>query len=206
MKKTLIVLALAMVSFANAQKGSILVMGSVGFDSSKQEFGTTEDKTNTFNFSPKVGYQFNDNWTVGIEGSVAGSKDDHTALNGAGILETSTDKTTTFRVGPFVRYSKPLNETFSAYVDMGVGFQSAKMTSETPAGPFGTLSVTQKGDGVYVGITPAIFINVKKNFGLNFSIGGLGYETFNLNNNGGDNSHFYLNFGQTVNIGISKNF
>lgn len=31
MKKTLIILALAMVSFANAQKGTILVQGSIGF-------------------------------------------------------------------------------------------------------------------------------------------------------------------------------
>lgn len=209
MKKTLIILALAMVSFANAQKGSILVMGSVGFDGTKQTTGFNEDKTSTFNFSPKVGYQFTDNWTFGIEASVEGSKEDQSNFNPNTLLTTTTtDKITSIKVGPFVRYTKPLSELFSAYVDMGIGFQSGKMTTETPSPvpPFGTVSFTQKGDGIYVGVTPAIFINVKKNFGLNVSIGGLGYETFNFSNNGGDNNHFYFNFGQTVNIGISKNF
>ncbi|MNU06910.1 hypothetical protein D3C72_2522710 [compost metagenome] len=59
---------------------------------------------------------------------------------------------------------------------------------------------------MYVGVTPALFINMKKGFGLNFSIGGLGYETLSFDNNGADYSKFYFNFGQTFNIGISKNF
>lgn len=35
MKKTLMILALAMFSFANAQKGTVLVMGNFGFTSQK---------------------------------------------------------------------------------------------------------------------------------------------------------------------------
>ena len=206
MKKIFIILALAMVSFANAQKGTILLAGSVGVDGTKNTVGTTENKTTTFNFSPKVGYQFTDNWTLGIEASIEGSKGETSTVNGGGILVTSTTKNTGMKVGPFVRYTKPLSEMFSAYVDMGIGFNSGKTTVESPVPPFGTVTTTQKGNGVYVGVTPAIFINVKKNFGLNFSIGGLGYETFNLSNNQGDNNRFYVNFGQTVNIGISKNF
>ena len=206
MKKIFIIVALAMVSFANAQKGTILLAGSVGVEGTKNTVGTNENKSTTFNFSPKVGYQFTDNWTLGVEASIEGSKDESTTVNGGGIVITSTTKTTGIKVGPFVRYTKPLSETFSAYVDMGIGFNSGKRTVESPVPPFGTVSTTQKGNGVYVGVTPAIFINVKKNFGLNFSIGGLGYETFNLSNNQGDNNHFYFNFGQTVNIGISKNF
>ena len=207
MKKTVLILALAITGFANAQKGTILLMGSAGFESSKSDFGPSEDTENMFTFSPKVGYQFNDNWTVGVEASVGGSKSESTDFNGAsGNFESTSVKNTGIKVGPFVRYTKVLSETFSAYVDMGAGIQSGKVTNEIQTVPFGTFSTTTKGDGVYVGITPAIFINVKKNFGLNFSIGGLGYETLNVGNNGGDNSRFYLNFGQTVNIGISKNF
>ena len=65
-----------------------------------------------------------------------------------------------------------------------------------------------KADGFYTGITPALFINMKKGFGLNFSIGGLGYETLNYDISGSDvdYSKFFVNFGKTVNIGISKNF
>jgi hypothetical protein len=201
MKKTLIVLALAMVSFANAQKGSILVMGSVGFGSNKSEAGLSETKTNSFNFSPKVGYQVTDNWTFGIDLSFQGDKttNETTTLTPGPVVTTTETKTTNLSAGVFARYSKPVSELFSIYADLGAGIQNQKTTVPSF---FGNSSVTS--DGFYVGITPAVFINVKKNFGLNVSIGGLGYDT--LDTPGGTNSGFNFNFGQTVNIGISKNF
>ncbi|MBF4467079.1 outer membrane beta-barrel protein [Flavobacterium sp. LC2016-12] len=193
MKKILVMAALAICSFANAQKGTILVGGNIGYTSDKTEYQFSEEKTNTFSFSPRVGYQFNDNWTVGGEFTVASSNDENT------VREI---KANAFKIGAFVRYSVPLSQTFSVFADMGAGFQNAK---RKVYGSDDSYSKT-KADGMYVGITPALFINMKKGFGLNFSIGGLGYETMDVENNGGDNSSFYFNFGQTFNIGISKNF
>ncbi|WP_428230250.1 outer membrane beta-barrel protein [Flavobacterium sp.] len=193
MKKILLILALAMFSFANAQKGTILVGGNIGFSSEKSEYQFGEAKTNTFSFSPKVGYQFNDNWTVGGEFTVASSNDD----NG-----TREIKDNNFKIGAFVRYSVPLSQTFSIFADMGAGFQNAKSKVYGPGNAYSK----SKADGMYVGVTPALFINMKKGFGLNFSIGGLGYETLSYDNNGADYSKFYFNFGQTFNIGVSKNF
>lgn len=193
MKKILLILALAMFSFANAQKGTILVGGNIGYVSDKTEFRFGETKTNTFTFSPKVGYQFNDNWTVGGEFTVSSTNDENAVRE---IKENG------FKLGAFVRYSVPLSQTFSVFADMGAGFQNEKTKVY---GADNSYSKT-KADGMYVGITPALFINMKKGFGLNFSIGGLGYETMNVENNGGDNSRFYFNFGQTFNIGVSKNF
>jgi len=193
MKKILLILALAMFSFANAQKGTILVGGNIGFTSEKSEFQFGEATTNTFSFSPKVGYQFNDNWTVGGEFTVASSNDD----NG-----TREIKDNNFKIGAFVRYAVPLSQTFSIFADMGAGFQNAKSKVYGPGNAFSK----SKADGMYVGVTPALFINMKKGFGLNFSIGGLGYETLSYDNNGADYSKFYFNFGQTFNIGVSKNF
>lgn len=193
MKKILLILALAMFSFANAQKGTILVGGNIGFTSEKSEFQFSETKTNTFSFSPKVGYQFNDNWTVGGEFTVASSNNE---------TATREEKDNNFKLGAFVRYSVPLSQTFSIFADMGAGFQNAKSKIYGPGNAF----AKSKADGMYVGVTPALFINMKKGFGLNFSIGGLGYETLSYDNNGPDVSKFYFNFGQTFNIGISKNF
>jgi hypothetical protein len=193
MKKMLVIVALAVVSFANAQKGTILVGGSIGFTSDKTEYQFGEEKTNTFSFSPKVGYQFNDNWTVGGEFTVESSKDE----NGAREIKDNG-----FKLGAFVRYSVPLSQTFSVFADMGAGIQNAKRTVYGPGNDY----ARAKADGMYVGVTPALFINMKKGFGLNFSIGGLGYETLDFDNNGGDNSSFYFNFGKTASIGISKNF
>ena len=193
MKKIIVMAALAICSFANAQKGTILVGGNIGYTSDKTEYQFGEEKTNTFSFSPRVGYQFHDNWTVGGEFTVASANDD----NG-----TREIKDNGFKAGAFVRYSVPLSQTFSVFADMGAGFQNLKSKVYGPGNAFSK----SKADGMYVGVTPALFINMKDGFGLNFSIGGLGYETLSYDNNGADVSSFYFNFGQTFNIGVSKNF
>lgn len=195
MKKMLVVLALAMFSFANAQKGSILVMGSIEYNSQNVSNAGSETKENYFGFSPKVGYQFHENWTAGIEAGVGSSKRE---------FGNTEAKVNDFSLGGFLRYSKPLNQTFSAYADLGVGYQSTKETNTV-----GPISGINKGDGFYIDVTPAIFINVNKGFGLNFNIGGLGYDTLNYdgNNGNGDNvKTFNFSFGQQFSVGISKNF
>lgn len=195
MKKILVIAALAMFSFANAQKGSILVMGSINYQSENTSNSGSENKNNYFGFSPKVGYQFHQNWTAGIEAGVGTNKQE------SGNNEY---KTNNFSLGGFLRYSKPLNQTFSAYADLGVGYQNRKVTNSV-----GPISATNEGDGFYIGVTPAIFINVNKGFGLNFNIGGLGYNTLNYdgNNGNGDNvKSFNFSFGQAFSVGISKNF
>lgn len=201
MKKVLLIAALAITGFANAQKGSWLVAGSIGFGTSKNEAGLAENKNNYFNFSPKVGYQVTDHWTFGLELGVQGNKTTtESVVSTVPLVITSTEtKSTNLSVGPFARYSMPISELFAVYADMGAGIMSQKVTNP---GPFGDVSTTN--DGFYAGITPAVFINVKKNFGLNVSIGGLGFES--LDTPGGTNSNVDFNFGQTVNIGISKNF
>ncbi|HJY14196.1 MAG TPA: outer membrane beta-barrel protein [Flavobacterium sp.] len=196
MKKMLVVLALAMVSFANAQKGSILVMGSVNYESQNVSNSGSEDKSSSFGFAPKVGYQFHENWTAGIEAGVGTEKRE--------FSDNTENKVNNFSLGGFLRYSKPLNQTFSAYADLGLGYQNQKFTNSA-----GNLSATNEGDGFYVGVTPAIFINVNKGFGLNFNVGGIGYNTYNFdgNNGNGDNvKNFNISFGQAFSVGISKNF
>ena len=49
------ILALAMFSFANAQKGSVLVMGNIGFTSRNDISVGSETTYNVITFSPKVG-------------------------------------------------------------------------------------------------------------------------------------------------------
>lgn len=215
MKKVLLIAAIAFASVASAQKGTFLLQGSVGLTSSKDDNTTTENKLNNFEFSPKVGYQVNDHWTFGLDASISSNKDETTTLNvvppGITIVSSSETKTNAFSVGPFARYTMPINETFRAYVDMGVGFNAEKRTTDTNNGVGGFTSSELKGDGVYAMVVPAIFINVKKNFGLNFGIGGIGYRTLNYDSPapgvpGTDSNEFIFTFGQTFNIGISKNF
>ena len=117
MKKMLLILALAMISFANAQKGTILVMGNVTYISQNSSISNLETKSHNFAFSPKVGYQFHDNWTAGVESGFSNSKQNS---------PFAESKFTDFSIGGFLRYSKPLNETFAAYADLGAGYQKSK--------------------------------------------------------------------------------
>ena len=195
MKKMLLILALSVFGFANAQKGTILVGGNISYNSEKIDRELSPTKTDALAFSPKVGYQFHENWTVGTEFSLTYSKS---------TSDLSEGKYNAYKVGAFLRYTVPLNETFSVFADLGIGYQNQKDKNYES----GSLLSTNEGNGIYAGITPALFINMKKGFGLNFSIGGLGYETLNYNISGDDvdYSKFSVNFGKTVNIGVSKNF
>lgn len=201
MKKTLVILALAMVSFANAQKGTYLVLGTVGFSSQKSNFEGNHTDQTSFSITPKIGYQFTENWTVGAQTSVSFTKTETDADNG---------KSNSYSIGAFVRYSKPLNEIFEVYADLssGYSFGTGSYSNNT-----GTVVSESKSNGFGIGVTPALLLKIKNGFGLNFGFGGLGYNSGTEKNtfqNNPETSHktksFYFNFGQTFTAGISKNF
>ena len=195
MKKLVVIFALAMVSFANAQKGTVLVSGNVGYSSQNAgNSGSSADLTN-FNFSPKVGYQYNDNWTVGVESSIANLKNTYTS---------GEYKSNGFSVGGFVRYSKAIGGIFSVYADLGTGYHNVEQTQYN--GGINPYTSIIRGNGLYVGVTPALFLNITKGFGLNFNLGSLGYSTLNYSNPVNDTKNFNFSFGQAVSVGISKNF
>ncbi|MRX68007.1 Outer membrane protein beta-barrel domain-containing protein [Flavobacterium resistens] len=174
MKKLLVAVVILFTTMASAQKNSILLGGNIGFSSEK----IGDSKLENFEFSPKVGYQFADRWTAGVEGSITNVK------------VIGTERIEKYKIGSFVRYSVPLSNMFSFYTDLGAGYQSTNVSD---------------GKGMYASLTPALFINMKQGFGLNFSIGGINYS--NLDGNGDPRQErFGFNFGKTLNIGISKNF
>jgi len=174
MKKFLLALALLVVTISNAQKGSMLLGGNVGFSSEK----LGDNKSENFEFSPKIGYQFADKWTAGVEGSI-------TTFKNAG-----SDSAEKYKIGGFVRYATPLSELFSVYADFGAGYQNASINN---------------AKGMYVNLTPALFINMKRGFGLNFSIGGVNYDNIDGKNDPRQ-ERLGFDFGKTFNIGVSKNF
>jgi hypothetical protein len=188
MKKAIIIMALAFVSLANAQKGSVLLAGNIGYSTQH----TGDVKSDSFEFSPKVGYQFSDNMTVGLEIGYNSTLEAHPT--GFGISE---DKEKDFKLGAFLRYAQPLAGVFSIFGDLGVGMQNAKLN--TPGSEV-------KGNGFYIGFVPAIGVNMKKGFCLNFSIGGLTYDSLKFDGASDATNTFDLTFGRQASVGISKNF
>ncbi|MFD1140210.1 outer membrane beta-barrel protein [Larkinella insperata] len=183
MKKVAMSLLVMALSFtgAYAQRNTVLVYGSLGATSHKQVNGT---KTNTFSFSPAVGYQFDDNWTAGLTLTTE-STNVQTSLGKA--------KTSAFAVGPFIRYAVPLSDIFALYGQFNADVLSGKVGDVNTNGFRGTFF-------------PAIGVNMKNGFALNFGFGGLSFASQKAKGDSESTTDFNLNFGTGASFGISKNF
>lgn len=183
--KKILLSAITVASFcmnAIAQEGTVLLYGNVGYNSNNPAVGETE---NTFTINPGIGYQFNENWTVGANLGIESQKD-------------GEFKSSAFSAGPFVRYTESLSNTFAIYMQLQGGVLSNKF--ENPG------QADFKTNGFNAGLFPAVFVNVNKNFGLNFSFGGINYTSVKVDGASKSSSIFDINFGQSFNIGVSKNF
>ncbi len=83
-----------------AQKESLLIYGNGGVSLSKSEGQQASNKTTQVNFSPGVGYQFNNNWTAGV-------------YVGYSYYKSNDQKFYNLEIGPFIRYTKILSNILS---------------------------------------------------------------------------------------------
>lgn len=195
MKKIVIIAVLINFCFANAQKGTVLIGGFVGIRSTENLSNGVNQKFNSYEFTPKVGYQFSNSWTAGIETTIGNSKKKSTTT---GI--STENKTDIFNIGGFLAYSKPLTGVFYGFAKLSSGLQTEKLSNNTIA------STPIKSNGFYIGLEPGIFINLKKGFGLDFFVGGLRYNTFkNQQTNTTTKKDLDFTFGKVLKIGITKN-
>jgi hypothetical protein len=192
MKKLILaLLAAGTIATANAQEPhSILLYGDVSLNSVRH---STLTKTTTWDASPGVGYQFNHNWTLGLNISWGQNA----------IKDSSNHKTTdnNYMVGPFARYSHYIgkSETFFYYSQLDFSYLGGYTTS-------GGSPATFKHNGVFIDLYPALGINVGRGIALNFSIGGISYKTDKYDGATYSTNTFSFMFGQQINFGISKNF
>lgn len=213
MKKIIIAtLTLFSVLSAQAQKNSILL----GTDFSlKRVNGYNDEKTNNVTFTPVIAYEVADNWFVGAKTSL--SFDKHTYSSDQ-LLDTKIqDKSYESRIGGFVRYYKPFNETFGIYADLGAGYQQFRSDSKIDSGSpiFNEADMIEgnrvRGYGYYIDFAPALFINFKNNFGLNVSFGGVEWSDTKENvaldyKNYNKSKDFDLTFGKSIHVGVTKKF
>jgi len=210
MKKLfLAMLAVGAVATAQAQKaGSILIYGDAGYNAMKTTnddgLPGTADQVNrnrNWNFSPGLGYQFNRNWTAGINFSIGMS----TSENDNGSI-TSEDRMRNLAAGVFIRHTMPINKTFFVFGQVNASYLNGKNTDDD--GIAGTPDIESSYNGFGVNWFPAVGVNFTRCMALNFSFGGLGYEKKNWDLTGPqeiNDSRFSFTFGRQVNIGISAN-
>lgn len=207
MKKLILsAFAIGTMAAANAQSGSILLYGDLGIShqSVKNDDGIvgtpdTKDKTFGIQFIPGIGYQFNKNWTVGMNVGIAYNR---TSTDPATIEE----KERVFGIGPFVRMTQDLNRTFFLFHQLNLAYINGKTTTDNPSPVFDPVT---RSNGFLANIIPAIGIRVSKCIALNFATGGLQYTwnraTNNVNAAEVTTSNFDFTMGRQINIGISAN-
>ncbi|HKC37819.1 MAG TPA: outer membrane beta-barrel protein [Chitinophagaceae bacterium] len=184
MKKIVLgVLFVSGLTFASrAQKGSILAYGAMGIRTENQP---NDDKTTVFSVYPGMGYQFSKDWTAGVSGGFGRQKFNP---------ETgSENKSDTYKVGGFARYTYTFNPIFSLYGQGDIYYHGKKAQDVT-------------SDGVGIALTPAIGINISNNFALNVSFGNISYESIKVKGADKGIRTFDADFGNEIRIGVSKNF
>ena len=192
MKKLILaLLAVGTIATANAQEPkSILLYGDATLATNRSD---SLFKTTNWDANIGIGYQFNHNWTLGLKVMWG----QNATKDSAGTKNTDN----VYSVGPFARYSHYIrkSETFFWYGQFDFDYQGGYHTNEgNPA--------TAKHSGIYVGVYPALGINVGRAVCLNFNIGGINYTTDKYTTATYAINTFNLNFGHQANIGISKNF
>jgi len=192
MKKLILaLLAAGTVASATAQEPhSVLLYGDASFSTTRN---SDLSKTTVWDATPGVGYQFNHNWTLGLKISWG-----QNATKDSTGLKTTVNN---YIVGPFARYSHYIlkSETFFWYAQADFDYQGGYTTS-------GGNAATDKNNGVYIGVYPAIGVNVGRGVALNFSIGGISYSTLKVTSNTYSTNTFDLSFGHVGVVGLSKNF
>ena len=161
------------INSASAQiaKGSVMLGGNVGFNTSKNEaFGTTVRKENSFYISPAVGVAIKENLFVGGDLAYRSNTQEN---NGAG-------KTTNngFGIGAFVRQYKNLGK--SGFYLFGQGRLGADITHVKSGS-----TTTNNGFAIGLGLTPGISYAVNSKLHLETSLANLFSVGYNSSKNKG---------------------
>ncbi len=178
MKKITLLFTLLFIAFqADAQ---LWISADVGFTTSgnKAEFtsgGTTIEsdgpRTLDLIFAPTIGYNINDNITIG--GIIAYNLD-RTVAEGDNTKET--DAISEIAILPFMRYNHAINEKFGLYGQLDLGPSFGKVTSEFESG---STTVTSEANllGFGINIRPGVYFQFSDHFSMNAHYGALGFNS-----------------------------
>lgn len=129
----------------------VYVGGTFGVGSDKVETEGTEVKNTTFKILPEVGYELNEDWSVG---TVVGYE-----YNKSGDVKTNT-----FTIVPYARYFFLSSNVVRLFADGGFGFSTSKTKGNDALNSWN------------IGIKPGIAIKLSDHFCLVAKYGFLGYS------------------------------
>jgi hypothetical protein len=118
-------LFLSVISYGQLQKGTLMLGGAVGFESSSSSYNqgnVNDSKYNSLTFSPDIGYFVNNQWVIGLNTRLFWSNQTIDSQLDEGRREVT--------VGPFVRKYFPLGDQLSFFGQLGVGVNNTKLDTE----------------------------------------------------------------------------
>jgi hypothetical protein len=198
MKKSILILScFALTVAAYAQKNSVLVMGNINLSSSKDEPTPVSSARRTYtSFTPGVGYQFTDRWTVGVLGEITLTGQKTTAPN----TKTTKGQIRQYGGGLFARYNIPITDLLFLVTQADAAYT-------TSSGFVDGVKLPGSGTNfLSVEFTPSIGMNIKKGYALNLGFGNINFQHGKMISGGGTNSAVNFNLGRSFTFGITKNF
>lgn len=179
MKKIFMTLAAAVLAIsASAQ---VYVGGNVGIASTKIQGGDSET---TYKFLPEIGYNFNNDWAVGVEFGWG---------KGTPVsIEDADSNVKTFEVNPYVRYTFLHSKYINVFMDGALGYKHYNGV----------------GDNYSIGLKPGVSVNLNKNFSFVAHVGFLGYKDYDPKTEGVKSSNAWgLDLdGNNITFGLYYNF
>lgn len=195
MKKLLVIAAVAVFGFSNVNaqeettnggfaKGDVFVSGSLGYNNTKQG----DFKTDTFEFSPSVGYFVSENIALELNaflGTSTNQDDDKSSVYGAGLGAT-------YFFTPASQFSFTL----------GAGASYSHFSFEPDGGE------EAKANGFGIAVAPGVNYFISDAFALRASIGALSYTSTKEDAEGAEaENSFGLNLDLSdINFGITYKF
>ncbi|WP_455674866.1 porin family protein [Phocaeicola sp.] len=166
MKKIVLVCMVVLMAIgANAQ---VYVGGTLGISSVKTDKSTYDVKTTTFKIMPEVGYELDENWSIGT-------------VVGYEYNKTGDVKINTLNIAPYARYSFLNSDLVRLFVDGGFGFSTSKVKGSDALNSWN------------VGLKPGLAIKLSDHFCLIAKYGFFGYKNSEIDNDGASVKQFGLN-------------
>ncbi|MEL6483297.1 MAG: outer membrane beta-barrel protein [Bacteroidota bacterium] len=185
-------------SLLTIPKGTWILGGNLSFFNNTSDNDFSDDfsrnsERRNFAFSPRVGYSFSDNWTVGLVSEYFVQKGENEGIAPDGAISNTESKSESLSLAPYVRRYFAINKNLAFFAQGEVGI----LKSWSESIDFDSDRFTSEADGVFVNLRPGVLFFPAKNLAFETSIGLLGYRALDREDSNGttaENRDFRFDF------------
>ncbi|HET6228298.1 MAG TPA: outer membrane beta-barrel protein [Bacteroidia bacterium] len=202
------IIVFAMQSFAQNNKGQLLVSGSLNYYTNKSNrsdsynlnsfTSTSQSNQQIFGASLQVGYFVTNHLAVGLGGWTYHRKSSYTNTNSSDVITSvvSKDRDTDYTVGPFLRYNQTLFKSkFGFFLNLNSSYAYTDRHNETvnynstdPNSPF-TNKYQKVGNGFDVALAPGLFYFINSRISLETTLGSVYFSNTDLRDPGRNSTY-----------------